>query len=744
METEILSIALRDQQAVEAVRQGEADRYRELVERHERRVFAMAWSRLGNVALAEDATQEAFLLGYRRLWLLGNGAKYAAWITAIARNVAINLGLRRRRELNKLERWGLEQSPSSDANETSELCTPETLRQTLADLPAAHRECLVLFYLEDQSGAEAAATLGISEAALRVRLHRARAALRERLEEKLEGSLARLRPAKSLVPGVMAGVLASSSAKAATAGGAGATVLGALAKYGPVKWAFGYIPFILPAVLFNWLLMREELQNFRDKEGFRARLFRESARWWILWFTLTMVGIWILRPHLGDFRSWNTMFLILAGMGLFVLPFQIRRVSINRSRYFVAATVNSGVAAWGCLLVALGWMPVDWWEGLILLQAVVTVRLTEEPRQMDYNLFLRGAEGLLNAAEADLHEHHPHHAFGKKELLAFARFLGTRWLACNHRWTEDGLELGLTPVKAWLGGILRILPTRSRDSRLLLQRDGKVRAKLGRKDRKTLQRLQGDELPSDAELERLVSSAVESARGKFHAGDFGAAERALGQVPAGDVFIKPGVRTVFPRVRWGFVSACVAIIAGLILLLMFITGSFPAFSPQNISRRNDQPVVKDVQQAKNEEERFYTLGAAAKRSFAAGKIAEARDGAQRLMALLPHYQSNWNYGNAIQDANLVLGRIAVREGKIEAAKGYLLAAGESPGSPQMNSFGPNMSLAHDLLEKGERDTVLEYFQLCGGFWRGQQNKLDQWTQEVRAGKIPDFGANLRY
>ena len=64
----------------------------------------------------------------------------------------------------------------------------------------------MLFYLEGKSGAEAAVTLGISETALRVRLHRARAALRERLEEKLEGSLANLRPAKTLVSAVMAGI----------------------------------------------------------------------------------------------------------------------------------------------------------------------------------------------------------------------------------------------------------------------------------------------------------------------------------------------------------------------------------------------------------------------------------------------------------------------------------------------------------------------------------------------------------
>ncbi|MGI8966464.1 MAG: RNA polymerase subunit sigma-24, partial [Limisphaerales bacterium] len=92
----------------------------------------------------------------------------------------------------------------------------------------------------------------------------------------------------------------------------------------------------------------------------------------------------------------------------------------------------------------------------------------------------------------------------------------------------------------------------------------------------------------------------------------------------------------------------------------------------------------------------------------------------------------------------VLGRIAVREGKIESAKKYLIEAGKSPGSPQMDSFGPNMSLAQDLLEKGERETVLEYFKLCRKFWTSHPDKLDEWTQDVRKGKTPDFGANLFY
>jgi hypothetical protein len=111
---------------------------------------------------------------------------------------------------------------------------------------------------------------------------------------------------------------------------------------------------------------------------------------------------------------------------------------------------------------------------------------------------------------------------------------------------------------------------------------------------------------------------------------------------------------------------------------------------------------------------------------------------------MPKYKTDWNYGNAVQDANLVLGRLAVREGKLEAAKKYLLASGKSHGSPQMNSFGPNMALAEDLLKKGERDTVLEYLMLCRRFWKMDNGKLDQWTQEVMAGKTPYFGANLLY
>ena len=64
---------------------------------------------------------------------------------------------------------------------------------------------------------------------------------------------------------------------------------------------------------------------------------------------------------------------------------------------------------------------------------------------------------------------------------------------------------------------------------------------------------------------------------------------------------------------------------------------------------------------------------------------------------------------------------------------------------QLNSFGPDMSLAKVLLEAGERDVVLQYFQLCGAFWKHDiQGSLPAWTAAVREGLIPDFRGNLLY
>jgi hypothetical protein len=75
--------------------------------------------------------------------------------------------------------------------------------------------------------------------------------------------------------------------------------------------------------------------------------------------------------------------------------------------------------------------------------------------------------------------------------------------------------------------------------------------------------------------------------------------------------------------------------------------------------------------------------------------------AKNLLIQAESMKDNWNYGNAVHTANLVLGRIALADGDVEEAKCLLLLAGQTPGSPQLNSFGPDMLFAEELLEKGE-------------------------------------------
>jgi hypothetical protein len=103
-----------------------------------------------------------------------------------------------------------------------------------------------------------------------------------------------------------------------------------------------------------------------------------------------------------------------------------------------------------------------------------------------------------------------------------------------------------------------------------------------------------------------------------------------------------------------------------------------------------------------------------------------------------------NVGEVVFTSNLVLGRLAILSGDTEAAKKYLLLAGHTPGSPVLSGFGPNMSLARELLLASEQETVLQFLDECRVFWKRDKGRLDKWSLEIRSGRTPDFGANLIY
>jgi TonB family protein len=161
--------------------------------------------------------------------------------------------------------------------------------------------------------------------------------------------------------------------------------------------------------------------------------------------------------------------------------------------------------------------------------------------------------------------------------------------------------------------------------------------------------------------------------------------------------------------------------------------------------RSPAQVLADLEQdlgGKEGLERGYALPRLAKAAVTAGALDKASLYANEL--LTSARAGDWNNGNAIHDGNMVRGLVALRSGNVEQAAKDLIEAGKTTGSPQLNSFGPNMILASELLEKGERDAVLEYLSLCKKFWSLGAARLDAWIDVILTGGKPDFGANLLY
>lgn len=149
---------------------------------------------------------------------------------------------------------------------------------------------------------------------------------------------------------------------------------------------------------------------------------------------------------------------------------------------------------------------------------------------------------------------------------------------------------------------------------------------------------------------------------------------------------------------------------------------------------------------------FYDLGPGLSDAFKQGRLEEARRMAQSYLALAPGFRCDWNYGNAVHNANAALGLIALREGDRPAAVRHLIAAGKTRGSPQLDSFGPSLMLAQQLAEAGEYDAVAAYVRDIGRFWTARDISFwcllglcdelsTTWLDQLARRRVPDFGIN---
>jgi len=178
---------LPDDRIVELVCAGERASFEILMRRHNQRVYRAVRAFLADEAEVEDVMQQAYLRAFLHLDQLAEGTKIATWLVRIAVNLAIDR-IRSRRRLAEAslsdEEGGSEDLLSAARSPESELGDREVaalLEEALAELPEIYRAVFVLREVEGMSTEEVGDALGISETAVKVRLHRAKNRLKKRL-----------------------------------------------------------------------------------------------------------------------------------------------------------------------------------------------------------------------------------------------------------------------------------------------------------------------------------------------------------------------------------------------------------------------------------------------------------------------------------------------------------------------------------------------------------------------------------
>jgi RNA polymerase sigma-70 factor, ECF subfamily len=189
-----------DLDLVVRVQGGDLSAFEELVSRHSRRIYRTLLAIVGNVEDAEDAMQETFLKVFQNVGKFERRSNFTTWLTRIATNTAIQ----RLRERGRFENIDDDLDGDDDFRPRNIQAweDPETLRsqaemralveKELMKLPVKFRVVLVLRDIEQLSGEEAAAVLGLGIPALKARLFRGRMRLREALSAHFSAGTKRM------------------------------------------------------------------------------------------------------------------------------------------------------------------------------------------------------------------------------------------------------------------------------------------------------------------------------------------------------------------------------------------------------------------------------------------------------------------------------------------------------------------------------------------------------------------------
>lgn len=180
-----------DERVVERVLDGDTGAFEVIMRRHNRLLYRVAMSILRNDAEAEDVIQDTYVRAFEHLSQFAGRSKFSTWLTRIA----VHESLARKRRAKRMEPLedliGAEgaikamSTSYSPEKQTSVSESRRFLEDALLALPESYRTVIMLRDVEEMSTAEAAEVLDVTEENLKMRLHRARVALREQLYDRV-------------------------------------------------------------------------------------------------------------------------------------------------------------------------------------------------------------------------------------------------------------------------------------------------------------------------------------------------------------------------------------------------------------------------------------------------------------------------------------------------------------------------------------------------------------------------------
>jgi RNA polymerase sigma-70 factor (ECF subfamily) len=163
-----------------ALRAGDERAYERLVLDYGGRMLAVARRIVRNEEEARDVLQEAYLLAFRALPRFEGQSRLSTWL----HRIVVNAALMRLRSRKARPEESIEPLPESAESLLSRRETCDTVRAAIDRLPETYRTVLLLRDIEELDTCEVAELLGVTPNAIKIRLHRARQALRELLDRE--------------------------------------------------------------------------------------------------------------------------------------------------------------------------------------------------------------------------------------------------------------------------------------------------------------------------------------------------------------------------------------------------------------------------------------------------------------------------------------------------------------------------------------------------------------------------------